>query len=356
MRLTEDELERLRRALEPGDGWHDLDVRGRRARSSTCARSSSSRSRAAPRRSASRTPSDAEAADRRGRRGRSRRRCGGARTPRPAPTASASGSRRRTRSSPASACARSSTPSAGERLLEIGPGTGYYTLDMAEWVGADGQGRDLRHPAGDARPHDAPRAERGLANVTPTLGDAQALPYEDDSFDAAILTTVLGEIPDQDAALREIARVLKPGGRLVVGELFGDPHMVTLGALERRAGAAGLGFERVVGPEPARLLRPLRRLTPRPPYFFCVAVAERAPHSLLGLRDSPGVGVDPRPQRRLRLVGLAGREQRRRQLGPALGRLGGERAPRRSRPPRGSASTSAGSCRRRCRGARSPGS
>ena len=139
---------------------------------------------------------------------------------------------------------------AGERLLEVGPGTGYYTLDMAGWVGDEGTVEifDIQQEMLD---HTMRRAtERGLANVTPTLGDAQALPYDDNAFDAAILTTVLGENTDQDAALRELARVLKPGGRLVVGELFGDPHMVTLGALKQRAGAAGLAFERVVGPNP----------------------------------------------------------------------------------------------------------
>ena len=79
-------------------------------------------------------------------------------------------------------------------------------------------------------------------------------PSDDDSFDAVVLTAVLGEIPDQDAALREIARVLRPDGRLVVGELFGDPHFTAPGALERRAEAAGLRLEHRNGPV-ARLLR-----------------------------------------------------------------------------------------------------
>lgn len=91
-------------------------------------------------------------------------------------------------------------------------------------------------------------AERGLGNVEPTLGDATDLPYEDASLDAAVMVTVLGEVSDQDAALREITRVLRPGGRLVVGELAGDPHMVTAGSLRRRGEAAGLSFERRLGP------------------------------------------------------------------------------------------------------------
>jgi ubiquinone/menaquinone biosynthesis C-methylase UbiE len=141
-------------------------------------------------------------------------------------------------------------PQPGERILEIGPGTGYYTLELAAWVGQEGKVEifDLQDEMLD---HTIRRARaRGLWNVDPTQGDAQQLPYEDDSFDAAILITVLGEIPDRDAALAEIARVLRPGGRLVVGELaIPDPHFTTFGSLRRRAEAAGLRLDRHRGPK-----------------------------------------------------------------------------------------------------------
>jgi SAM-dependent methyltransferase len=138
-------------------------------------------------------------------------------------------------------------PRPGERILEVGPGTGYYTLEVAEWAKPDGEVEilDIQQEMLD---HTMERAgERGLANVTPRQGDATALPYEDATFDAAFLVTVLGEVPDQDAALRELSRVLKPGGRLVVGELLGDPHYVRLAPLRLRASGAGLGYERRVG-------------------------------------------------------------------------------------------------------------
>ena len=139
-------------------------------------------------------------------------------------------------------------PEAGERMLEIGPGTGYYTLHLADWVAPGGtveifdiQQEFLEHTMRRA-------AERDIANVVPTQGDATALPFADGSVDAVVLTAVLGEIPDQDAALAEIARVLKPGGRLVVGELIGDPHFTTPGALERAGTRAGLTLVERSGP------------------------------------------------------------------------------------------------------------
>jgi ubiquinone/menaquinone biosynthesis C-methylase UbiE len=138
-------------------------------------------------------------------------------------------------------------PRPGERLLEVGPGTGYYTLPVAGWLSPGGS-LDAVDVQQEMLDHTMRRArEQGIENVTPTLADARELPFGDDSFDGAYLVTVLGEISDQAGALGELRRVVRPGGRIVVGELFGDPHMVTHAALSRRAEEAGLRVERALG-------------------------------------------------------------------------------------------------------------
>jgi ubiquinone/menaquinone biosynthesis C-methylase UbiE len=136
-------------------------------------------------------------------------------------------------------------PRHGERVLEIGPGTGYYTLAVA--TALDGGALNIFDVSQEFLDNAIRKArDRGIENISATKGDARLLPYDDDSFDAAFLVAVLGEIPDQDGALRELARVLRPGGRLVVGESLasGDPHAVTFGKLRRRAENAGLALER----------------------------------------------------------------------------------------------------------------
>jgi ubiquinone/menaquinone biosynthesis C-methylase UbiE len=138
-------------------------------------------------------------------------------------------------------------PAPGERVLEVGPGTGYYSLPVAWWLGARGR-LDVLDVQQEMLDHTLRRAaSEGIQNISAALGDAREMPYADDSFDAAYLVTVLGEIPDQTAALRELRRVVKPGGRIVVGELFGDPHMVTHRALRDRAVEAGLAVEHKLG-------------------------------------------------------------------------------------------------------------
>jgi ubiquinone/menaquinone biosynthesis C-methylase UbiE len=138
-------------------------------------------------------------------------------------------------------------PQPGERVLEVGPGTGYYALPVAGWLAPNGH-LDVVDVQQEMLDHTLARAgEQGIDNIAPVRADARSLPYPDDVFDAAYLVTVLGEIPDQGAALRELRRVVKPDGRIVVGELFGDPHMVTHRALTTRATASGLRVDGGLG-------------------------------------------------------------------------------------------------------------
>ena len=139
-------------------------------------------------------------------------------------------------------------PAHGENILEIGPGSGYYTLPVAACLAPEGtlEILDVRQRFLDRTTKRA-RMDR-LANVIPTLGDGgRLLPYPDGCFDAAYLVTTLGEIPTPDAALRELQRVLKPDGRLIVGEIFIDPDFPRLGWLVAHAHAVGLVLERRIG-------------------------------------------------------------------------------------------------------------
>ena len=131
-------------------------------------------------------------------------------------------------------------PATGERVLEVGPGTGYYTLPVARAL-QDGGRLDLVDVQQEMLDHTMGRVgEAGLSNVFPVRADARALPFEDGAFDAAFLVATLGEVPSVDRAVTELVRVLRPGGRLVVGETYLDPHAVRTGRLEQAARAAGL--------------------------------------------------------------------------------------------------------------------
>jgi ubiquinone/menaquinone biosynthesis C-methylase UbiE len=106
--------------------------------------------------------------------------------------------------------------SAGERVVDVGCGTGVFLPRLAEAVGVGGQvvGVDLAHPFVDQ----ARARTQDIRTVRVDQGDACALPYPDDSFDAAHCERVLQHLVDPGAALSEIARVVRPGGRVLVAE------------------------------------------------------------------------------------------------------------------------------------------
>jgi len=81
--------------------------------------------------------------------------------------------------------------------------------------------------------------QSGLTNVETHVASAYELPLPDASVERAFLVTVLTEIPDPNRALREIRRVLKPGGVLSLTEEFLDPDYPFAFETIRRAEAAG---------------------------------------------------------------------------------------------------------------------
>jgi ubiquinone/menaquinone biosynthesis C-methylase UbiE len=102
----------------------------------------------------------------------------------------------------------------GERVLDVACGTGLVTLRMAEAVGATGAvvGTDISGQMVETARRTA--AERGIAHASFERSDAAELPFPDRSFDAAVCALGLMYVPDPVAALREMRRVLRPGGRV----------------------------------------------------------------------------------------------------------------------------------------------
>jgi SAM-dependent methyltransferase len=114
------------------------------------------------------------------------------------------------------------------RVLEVGCGWGAFAVRIAEAASAEVVALDV-----------SPRMvtlarERG---VDARVGDVQALPFEDSAFDCVVANWMLYHVPDLDRALSEIARVLRPGGRLVAAT-NGIDHLAELWSLvgrDRRA-------------------------------------------------------------------------------------------------------------------------
>ena len=107
-------------------------------------------------------------------------------------------------------------PAQASRVLLAGIGTG---LDLPHlpaqhhYVGLDLTHAMLRRAL--------PRAAQ--VDFAPVQGDAQRLPFADASFDSAVLHLILAVVPNPPACLREIARVLKPGGKVLIFDKFLRP-------------------------------------------------------------------------------------------------------------------------------------
>ncbi len=99
------------------------------------------------------------------------------------------------------------------RALELGSGTGFFLLNLMQaGVMADGAVTDLSPRMVEVARRNA--AGLGFA-LEGRVADAESIPYDDDSFDLVVGHAVLHHIPDVEQALREVLRVLRPGGRFV---------------------------------------------------------------------------------------------------------------------------------------------
>jgi arsenite methyltransferase len=108
----------------------------------------------------------------------------------------------------------------GERVVDVGSGGGIDSLIAARMVGPSGRviGVDMTPAMLDKARSSAVAA--GMTNVEFREGFGESLPVEDGWADVVISNGVLNLMPDKDAALREMARVLKPGGRLQIGDIL----------------------------------------------------------------------------------------------------------------------------------------
>ncbi|GAA1709985.1 class I SAM-dependent methyltransferase [Fodinicola feengrottensis] len=147
---------------------------------------------------------------------------------------------------------RALDPADGERMLEIGPGTGLQSLHVAPQLGC--QGRldivDIQQKMLDHVQKRAADAE--ISTIHGTRADATCMPFDAGTFDAVYLVTTLGEIGAPRESLTEFHRVLRPGGRLVVGEFF-DRHWIPFGRLRSYADDCGFQLQERHGPTVAYL-------------------------------------------------------------------------------------------------------
>jgi demethylmenaquinone methyltransferase/2-methoxy-6-polyprenyl-1,4-benzoquinol methylase len=129
-------------------------------------------------------------------------------------------------------------PSPGQRVLDVATGTGLVALELAR-RGCEVTGLDQSEAMlGGARAKlmsDPSIAE----HVTLVRGEAERLPFADGEFDALTFTYLLRYVDDRAATMRELARVVRPGGRIGMVE-FGVPRSAPLRALWRVHARHGL--------------------------------------------------------------------------------------------------------------------
>lgn len=139
----------------------------------------------------------------------------------------------------------------GMQVIDLGCGSGAFTFSIARAVGRKGKVYAI-----DIQPKMLTQLETKLRRkdnedvreVIEILNrSAYELPYGDESIDACCMISVLQEIPDRQRALREVKRVLKPGGTLAVTEFVIDPDYALKSTTIKLATESGFLLGKVYG-------------------------------------------------------------------------------------------------------------
>lgn len=108
----------------------------------------------------------------------------------------------------------------GERVVDVGSGAGLDSLIAARMVGSEGRIVGVDMTDAMLQRAEASRSESGLENVTFRKGFGEELPVPEGWADVVISNGVFNLMPDKLAAAREMARVLRPGGRLQIADIL----------------------------------------------------------------------------------------------------------------------------------------
>ena len=135
----------------------------------------------------------------------------------------------------------------GMKVLDLGCGPGRLTIPLAQQIGPAGEVTAVDIQPGMLRRAENKAQAANLTNIRFVQAAAGEGKLPHNTFDRALLVTVLGEIPDREAALKEIYDALKPGGILSVTEIILDPHFQRRETVLRLANAAGLQEKKFVG-------------------------------------------------------------------------------------------------------------
>lgn len=138
----------------------------------------------------------------------------------------------------------------GMHILEVGCGSGAFTTFAARASGTKGEvyALDIQPKMLMQLKKKLSRPEnRDVKNIKLVEGDVNKLPFDDNSFDVIYMVTVLQELPDRNRALKEIKRVLKPGGILAVTEFLPDPDYPLKSTTIKLGEEAGFILDKVEG-------------------------------------------------------------------------------------------------------------